>query len=90
MPALYRAGNIAEPTSGYLAMPLRTPAQALADSLRAAERRFPVGARVRHILTLTEGEVAGLEVRGLGIVIAVRTKDGEVEDLVGCYERCPL
>lgn len=68
----------------------RTPEQALAKSLAAAERRFPVGMRVRHILTLTPGEVDSLTVRGLSVMMTVRTKAGAIETLAGEWERAPL
>ena len=73
-----------------LMRPCRTPQQAMLDSLAAAQRRFPAGQRVRHMIDRREAEVVRVEARGLDIWVVVATETGVADSLAGEWERASL
>lgn len=61
--------------SPYLSMPLRSPAEALSISLRAAQARLPVGGRVVR-MDGTAGTLKAVKADGYDVVVEVELPDG--------------
>jgi len=72
-------------TAGYLAMPLRTPAEVLATSMAAAQARLQIGGRVVR-MDGTTGTLKDIQADGYDVVVEVVTDDNKlVREMAGWW-----
>lgn len=72
-------------------MPLRTPAEALADALAAAHKRFVIGGRVVHMDGFRRGTLRDIVVDGGVVRLVIVTDENQVvRELPGFWSRSSL